>query len=187
MASLPLATTAGDQAETEFSETQRPSPNGQYLLEQKVVCFLLHCPFEIKKEKRKHTGQTAGRMGRLPRETARRSGLQRAGAFPFGLSLFGQAEVVDDGISGFRRQVDAGLGERQPGPGGSRAAGFVETRKAGWAQGRCQAAVASWHRKRLVVPTHHSSGPGLYQPVVEGQRLHNGGVSLGAFLELLKS
>lgn len=36
------------------------------------------------------------------------------------------------------------------------------------------------------LPTHHSSGPGLYQPVVEGQRLHDGGVSLGAFLELLK-
>jgi hypothetical protein len=37
------------------------------------------------------------------------------------------------------------------------------------------------------LPTHHSSGPGLYQPIVEGQRLHNGGISLGAFLELLKS
>lgn len=79
--------------------------------------------------------------------------------FRFGLSLFGQAEAVDDGTSGFRRQVDAGQGERQPGPGGSRAAGFVETRKAGWAQGRCQAAVASWHRKRLVVP--HITALGL--------------------------
>lgn len=58
------------------------------------------------------------------------------------------------GTSGFRRQVDAGQGGKEPGPGGSRAAGFVEKRKAGWAQGRCQAAVASWHRKRLVVPTH---------------------------------
>lgn len=67
---------------------------------------------------------------------------------------FGQAEVVDDWNQWLQAQVDAGQGERQPGPGGSRAAGFVETRKAGRAQGRCQAAVASWHRKRLVVPTH---------------------------------
>lgn len=37
-----------------------------------------------------------------------------------------------------------------------------------------------------VHPTHPSSGPGLYQPIVEGQRLHDGGVGLGAFLELLK-
>lgn len=36
-------------------------------------------------------------------------------------------------------------------------------------------------------PTHHSSGPGLYQPIVEGQCLHDGGVGLGALLELLKS
>lgn len=27
-------------------------------------------------------------------------------------------------------------------------------RKAGWARGRCQAAAASWHRRRRVVPTH---------------------------------
>lgn len=34
--------------------------------------------------------------------------------------------------------------------------------------------------------THPSSGRGLYQPVIEGQRLHDGGVGLGPLLELLQ-
>lgn len=94
-------------------------------------------------------------MGRLPRETAGRSVLQRAGAFPFRfVVVLDKRRLLTFRTSGFRRQVDAGQRGREPGPGGSRAAGFVEMRKAGWAQGRCQAAVASWHKKRLVVPTH---------------------------------
>lgn len=52
-----------------------------------------------------------------------------------------------------------GRGGRELGPGGSRAACCVWMRKAGWTQGRCQAAVASWHRKRLVVP--HITALGL--------------------------
>lgn len=39
------------------------------------------------------------------------------------------------------------------------------------------------HRTHSAYP---SSGPGLYQPIVEGQRLHDGGIGLGAFLELLQ-
>lgn len=93
MASLPLATTAGDQAETEFSETQKPSPNGQYPLEQKVVCFLLQCPFEIKKKAHR---PDSGKNG------AAAEGDSQVLSFAEGWSLsislcrcFGQAEVDD--------------------------------------------------------------------------------------------
>lgn len=34
--------------------------------------------------------------------------------------------------------------------------------------------------------THRRSAPGLYEPVVEGERLHDGGVGLGALLKLLQ-
>lgn len=35
-------------------------------------------------------------------------------------------------------------------------------------------------------PLTPALGPGLYQPVIEGQRLHDGGVCLRSFLELLQ-
>lgn len=37
-----------------------------------------------------------------------------------------------------------------------------------------------------LVCTHRRSAPGLYEPIVEGERLHDGGVSLGALLEFLQ-
>lgn len=53
-------------------------------------------------------------------------------------------------------------------------------REVGMAQGRWERGTHSpWHC------THRRSAPGLYEPIVEGERLHNGGVGLGALLKLL--
>lgn len=88
-------------------------------------------------------------MGRLPRGTARRSGLQRAGAFPCRfVVVLDKRRLLTIGTSGFRRQVDAGQGRDNPGL-------EAQGRPALWRRGR-----QGGHRGGVRLRSPHGIGRG---------------------------